>query len=239
MARMSALRTTQASAGQRGPKRSSNIDVCIAAAHHLGVRGDTELLEAWRAGDRAAGNELFHRHFDSVCRFFASKLSGEIDDLIQKTFLACVEGKERLAQTATFRAYLFGVARNVLCRHFRDKSNQRQRVDPLLESAGDLAPGPSRIFAEHREQVLLVNALRSLPLDHQILLELYYWENLSGPELAAALEIPEGTVRGRIRRAKELLEQALERLTDAPDLLQSTLGDLEKWAKSLRRPEEA
>lgn len=195
---------------------------------------DFDLLEAWRAGDASAGNELFHRHFDSVCRFFANKLGDDVDDLIQKTFLACVEGKERFRGDASFRGYLFGVARNVLRRYFRDKKYHRQRFDELEQSVHDLAPGPSMIVAEKREQQVLLQALRQIPLDHQITLELYYWEAMSASELGAVLGIPEGTVRGRIRRAKQLLEAELGKLADSPHLLESTIGDLEGWAKSLR-----
>jgi RNA polymerase sigma-70 factor (ECF subfamily) len=80
----------------------------------------------------------------------------------------------------------------------------------------------------------LLHALRRLPMDHQITLELYYWENLSGSELAEVLEVPEGTVRGRIRRAKTLLEASLAELAESPQQLESTVANLEGWALSLR-----
>lgn len=195
---------------------------------------DFELLSAWRSGDAAAGNELFHRHFDSICRFFSSKIQGDVEDLIQRTFLACVESRDRFSGQASFRAYLFGIARNVLHRYFRDKSRYRKRFAPMETTAADLAPGPSLLLADKREQRLLLTALRSLPLDHQIILELYFWENLTGPELALALDMPEGTVRGRIRRAKQLLEQAIESCADSPELMRSTMADLESWARSIK-----
>lgn len=195
---------------------------------------DFELLKAWRDGDAQAGNELFHRHFDSICRFFSSKIQGEVEDLIQRTFLACVESRDRFSGQASFRAYLFGIARNTLHRYFRDKSRYAKRFSPLESTATDLAPGPSLILADKREQRLLLTALRTLPIDHQIILELYFWENLSGPELAQALELPEGTVRGRIRRAKQLLENAIESCADSPEIRRSTLADLESWASSIQ-----
>lgn len=45
---------------------------------------DVELLEAWRGGDRRAGEQLFERHFDAVSRFFRNKLEFGVDDLIQR-----------------------------------------------------------------------------------------------------------------------------------------------------------
>lgn len=198
------------------------------------AQSDLELLDAWRAGDQRAGNELFNRHFDSICRFFANKAPAEVDDLIQRTFLACIEGRDRYRGDASFRGYLFGVARNVLRRYYRDKRYHDARFDPLVASVHDFGPGPSLLIADKREQELLLQALRRLPMDHQITLELYYWENMSGSELATVLEIPEGTVRGRIRRAKQLLETALAELAESPSQLESTVANLEGWARSLR-----
>ena len=203
------------------------------------ARVDVELLDAWRDGDTRAGNELFHRHFDSVCRFFANKAPNEVDDLIQRTFLACVEGRDRFRGDASFRGYLFGVARNVLRRYYRDKRYYDNHFDPLVVSVHDMGPGPSLLVADKREQELLLQALRRLPMDHQITLELYYWENMSGSELGQVLDAPEGTVRGRIRRAKQLLEAALSELAESPSQLESTVANLEGWARSLRQKVEA
>ncbi len=198
-------------------------------------QSDIELLDAWRGGDTSAGNELFNRHFDSICRFFANKAPSDVDDLIQRTFLACVEGRDRYRGEASFRGYLFGVARNVLRRFYRDKRYHDARFDPLVVSVHDLGPGPSMLVADKREQEVLLQALRRPPMDHQITLELYYWENMSGSELAQVLDIPEGTVRGRIRRAKKLLEEALAQIAESPQQLESTIANLEGWARSLRQ----
>jgi RNA polymerase sigma-70 factor (ECF subfamily) len=65
---------------------------------------------------------------------------------------------------------------------------------------------------------LLELALQHIPVDQQIALELSYWEELSAPEMARVLGVPENTVYSRIRRAKSHLKEALERLSnDAQD----------------------
>ena len=66
-----------------------------------------------------------------------------------------------------------------------------------------------------------------------MVLELYYWEAMTAKDLAEVLEIPEGTVRGRIRRAKQLLEEQLVKLAETDDL-ESTMSNLDGWARSLR-----
>ncbi len=192
-----------------------------------------ELLDAWRAGDRDAGNQLFERYFDAICRFFANKVHHQIDDLIQKTFLGYVEGRDRFQKQASFRTYLFAVANNVLRAHFRQKRPDSD-FDPGESSADDFTPSPSTIFALQQEQRLLLEALRRIPLDYQLVLELYYWEDMAAPELAQILSIPEGTVRSRLRRAKEALADKMASLAKSPELLRTTLSDLEKWVRSLR-----
>ena len=195
---------------------------------------DEELLDAWRGGDAEAGNELFERHFEGVCRFFRNKLADGVEALLQRTFLACVESKDRFRGDASFRTYLFTIARNELYTYLTRSSRDHARIEPHEISAFDLGPTPSSIVARRKEQRMLLEALRRIPLDHQVALELYYWEELPASELARVLAIPEGTVRTRLRRAKSLLEQALRDLgSPAPDLA-STMAGLEDWARSLR-----
>ena len=195
---------------------------------------DGELLESWRNGDRKAGEELFERHFDAVARFFRNKVDHGIDDLIQRTFLACVESKDKFRGDSSFRTYLFGVAHNVLGKHFRSKKRHGDKIDFGVTSVFDLSPSPSVIVAKHREQQVLLQALRKIPLDHQIVLELYYWEKLSAREVAEVVQVPEGTARTRIRRAKQLLEEEMAKLMGNKDQLETTIANLDSWAASLR-----
>ena len=195
---------------------------------------DAELLEAWRGGDRKSGEELFERHFDAVARFFRNKVDHGIDDLIQRTFLACVETKDRFRGDSSFRTYLFGVAHNVLGKHFRSKKRHGDKIDFGVTSVFDLSPSPSVIVAKHREQQVLLQALRQIPLDHQIVLELYFWEKLSAREVADIVGVPEGTAKTRIRRAKQLLEDQMGKLVWSKDQLESTIANLDGWAASLR-----
>ncbi len=195
---------------------------------------DFELLYAWRAGDREAGNRLFERYFEAVCRFFSNKVQAQIDDLIQKTFLGCIEGRDRFQKQASFRTYLFAVAHNVLRAHFRERRRDGEPFHPTQNSSDEFGPSPSSVLAVHQEQRLLLEALRRLPLDYQLVLELYYWEDMPAPELAQVLNIPEGTVRSRLRRAKEALSVRMTELADEPELLRTTMSNLDRWVRSLR-----
>ncbi len=194
---------------------------------------DFELLDAWRAGDMDAGSQLFDRHFDSIHRFLRNKVGDDTDEVMQRTLLACVESRDRFRRASSFRTFLFGVARLELLTFYRRKRKLARNVALENHSLYDLDPSPSTVVAQHMEQRLLHEALRRLPIDLQIALELHYWESMSATEIATVLEIPPGTVKSRLRRAKELLRESMRVLALTKEQLESTLGDLEGWAKSL------
>ncbi|MCA9652021.1 MAG: sigma-70 family RNA polymerase sigma factor [Myxococcales bacterium] len=172
------------------------------------MRTDEELLQAWRARDEAAGRELFARYFEVLGRFFGSKTSEDVDDLVQQAFLALLEGQQRIRETSSFRAYLFSIARRTL--YARYGARLRNREDPGEKTAHDLLPSPSQHAAASEETQRLLDALRRLPLDQQIALELFYWEDLTADEIADVVEAPVGTIRSRIRRARRQLARLLD-----------------------------
>jgi RNA polymerase sigma factor (sigma-70 family) len=202
------------------------------------VHDERELLRRWRAGDQSAGNALFERHFDGLYRFFAGKVSRDVEDLIQQTMLACVEGRDRIAgeSTTSVRAYLFGTARNVLYAHYR--RHVHERFDAVHTSLEDLGPSPSRLVDEAAAARLLAAALRRIPLDLQILLELHYWEQLSHSELAAALAVSVGSVKGKLQTAKAQLRRHMAELASGEGLaaLPEVDLDLDRWVAALPGP---
>lgn len=197
------------------------------------MEDDFGLLEAWRAGDEKAGNTLFRRHFRTLFRFFSTKLDGAVDDLVQDTMLGCVKGRDRFRHDATFKTYLLRVARNRLFSHYK----KRERgFDPMESSAVDGGASPSSAMAGDEERARLLAALRRIPLEFQVTLELYYWEGLKGPALAEVLDISDHTVRSRLSRARAKLREELATLarTATADLeTRDRDGDFDAWAEKL------
>ena len=195
--------------------------------------GDSALVEAWRGGDREAGKRLFLAHYAGVARFFRNKVGEAGPDLIQRTFLACLEGRERFRHDASFRSYLFSIAYKILCKHYREQRRDAARVDFEEDTAHALS-SPISAVAARQEQRLLLEGLRRLPVDYQVVLELHYWEGITAAELAEVLGIPLGTAKTRLRRGRELLEARLREISTSAVLLRSTLADLDGWAAQLR-----
>jgi RNA polymerase sigma-70 factor (ECF subfamily) len=175
---------------------------------------DHELLCAWRAGDRVAGDALIGAHFASICRFFRTKLGDDVEDLIQQTFLDLLAAS---SPVTSVRATLFTIARRRLLDHLRARY-QRDEIELVTSiSLADLGTSPSTAVARSERQRLVLEALRRIPLDQRMALELAYWEDLSGAEIAQILEISEHTVRSRLARARQALRDQMEALDGTPD----------------------
>jgi len=195
---------------------------------------DRDLLTAWGGGDADAGNTLFDRHFAALYRFFRNKVGDEVDDLVQQSFLACVEGREGFRADASFRTWLLSVARHKLYDRFRVQRRDAARFDPDATSAVDLGVSAPSALANKAEQKLLLAALRRIPVTSQVTLELYYFEGMRGPAIAEVLGVPEPAIRSRLRRGLEQLRREIAALGREPAQIQSTIEGLDDWAESLR-----
>lgn len=170
---------------------------------------DLRELLRWRAGDQAAGEALFARYVERLCRFFASKCQGDVDELVQRTLLACVRAKDQFRAEASFRSYIFTIARNELYHHLRKLRRDGERLDFATTSVAELVTTPATRLARSAEQRRVVETLRELPVEQQTLLELHYWEELDIAELAEVFETTPGTIRVRLHRARKALRGKL------------------------------
>ncbi|MCA9648461.1 MAG: sigma-70 family RNA polymerase sigma factor [Myxococcales bacterium] len=174
----------------------------------MSTRPDAELVEAWGAGEREAGAELVRRHAARLHRFFRYRAGDRADDLVQATLLECVRSRGRLRDAAAFRSFLFGIAYNVLRadarRGLRDGAPQ-----PMRSAVPAPGPSPSGAVAERHDRAQLAHALRLLPMELQVALQLHYWEELTAAEISEVLGWPLGTVKTRLRRAHRDLGETL------------------------------
>lgn len=197
---------------------------------------DPALLEAWQGGDKQAGRQLVKRYYEPIYRFFFGKVAdGACEDLTQETFEVLIRRREGYRGEGPFRAYLYGIARFVLVAHIRKRQRHRDRFEPAEHSAIDpVSAAASEIFAAREHERVVAAALRSLPLDDQITIELKDWEGLTQDELASLFEVPRSTMGSRISRARARLRKAIEaQLKDAQKLAELEEG-LETCMRSIR-----
>lgn len=191
---------------------------------------DLQLLERWSAGDTVAGNALFERYFDVVYRFFERKTDGDIDDLVQETFLACLRSRDAFRRQSSFKTFLLAIARNTLFGHWRRVSAGRRTLDFDELSIASLSTSAGTKMVRLEQRAALLEALRNLPIDQQLLLEMFYWEGLERGELAEVLEVAEATIGSRLFRARKSLQEALG---EGPEARKSE-ADFDEWARGLR-----
>jgi RNA polymerase sigma factor (sigma-70 family) len=192
---------------------------------------DLDLLEQWRAGDADAGQALFERHFDSIYGFFETKCPNEADELVQSTFLAVLRAKTQFRGDASFRTYLFTIARNELYRVLRTRQRKGTQVDFALSSIAELVSTPGTRMARNQEHRQLLEALQRLPVEQQTLLELHYWEEMEIAELAQIFDAPAATIRTRLHRARKALRELVEHA--APRQALESLETMDAWARGL------
>ncbi|MFO0635099.1 MAG: sigma-70 family RNA polymerase sigma factor [Nannocystaceae bacterium] len=183
------------------------------------------LLRAWADGDVEAGRRLFERHGGELADFLARKLDDGVDDLVHQSFAACVERARAGAQIDDVRAYLFRCARNALV----DRLSARARFDPEIASLQDTGTSPSQHCAREQQRRLLHAALRRLPLDDQLALELHYWHELPVEAIGAVLGLGRSTTLSRLHRARARLRAILPTLP-------ADAAELERSLDALARP---
>ncbi|HWB74133.1 MAG TPA: sigma-70 family RNA polymerase sigma factor [Nannocystaceae bacterium] len=172
---------------------ASDTTATIVLEHALFVR--------WRDGDVRAGTELARRVDPLLNRYFARRFTGDIRDLVQRTWLAMIEAKLRFRMDCPFRAFCLATARNIM----REEIRRLRRCPPIDEPMLVPTAIPDPVDELERAEVFaqLDLVLDGLDARSAEVVRLFYWEDTCGRKIGIQLAIPESSVRSRLRRAKQ------------------------------------
>jgi RNA polymerase sigma-70 factor (ECF subfamily) len=164
---------------------------------------DAELMVEARRGSRDAFQIVFERYRGAVWAFFRRRVAdaSRAEELTQDVFLAVIQGAARYEARGPFRAYLFGIAFNVLMAERRRSGHQEPA--PLEADAVAHTPNPD-------SALWVRQALAQLDPEEREILMLREYEQLSYQEMSEVLVIPVNTVRSRLFRARGALRSALQ-----------------------------
>jgi len=185
-----------------------------AAWHPLGERerDDADVIAASRT-DPETFAVLYDRYAADIHRYAARRVgTGHADDIVAETFLAAFRRRTSYDTSHRMaRPWLYGIATNLLARHRRDEERlyralERTGIDPLPEPMDTTVV--ARVTAQSRHQSLAAALAGLAPRDRDALL-LLAWGGLTYEEVAEALDVPTGTVRSRIHRARKKTREAL------------------------------
>jgi RNA polymerase sigma factor (sigma-70 family) len=167
---------------------------------------DSALIARLAGGEREAIDRLYGR-FGRPLFAFAHEIVGDAglaEEIVQDTFVAAWKGAARFEGRSSVSSWLFAIAR-------RQARDRLRRVQPdqasveALEALPAADPGPEAAALAAATRTELAAALERLPAKHRECLVLAFVAELSGPEIAAVLGIPEGTVKSRIHAARRAL----------------------------------
>lgn len=203
-------------------------DRSLGARTHGGTADSAEerhLLARCKQGDRAAFDDLMRRYEKKVYNF-AFRLCGNYDDandIAAETFVRIYHALTHFRGDASFITWLFRIVTNV---YLDDRKRKRARPQQSLEEVIELeetnvrrqiedpAPTPEEVAQTRERSEMLQAAIDTLPDYQRMMIVLYHTEGRSYEEIAEILDLPIGTVKSRLNRARLSLRESLEPLRE-------------------------
>lgn len=171
-------------------------------------RRDELLAIRCQLGEPAAFEDLIAR-WHAPLWTYVRRVLGEQEaarDTLQDVWIRVIRGIPRLREPASLRPWLFGIARRAMMDRMRGRY-----ADPVAgEIDVDTLPDTAVQALDEHDLAALDGALANLPVLERDVLTLFYLEELSLTEVAAAMNVPVGTVKSRLFRARRLLRQAMD-----------------------------
>jgi RNA polymerase sigma-70 factor (ECF subfamily) len=156
---------------------------------------------------------IFDRHATALFRYLVRRVGpDEADGLLGELFRVAFERRHTFdVAREDARPWLYGIATKLLARHRRSEARRLHATARLLErqdvAHADFADGLSAMIDASAGWPAVADAISSLPAGERDALLLFVWEELSYDEVAAALDVPVGTVRSRLNRARRRMRE--------------------------------
>ncbi|SNY48920.1 RNA polymerase, sigma subunit, ECF family [Arsukibacterium tuosuense] len=166
------------------------------------------LVMAMQGGDKRAFTLLYQHYHRDLRRFAAYLLANPAaaEDLVQNVWLKVSRRIARLNDPAVFTSWLYRAVRWEVLDYQKQTANRKQQ--PLNEDE------PTAVCDEHSEKNAdssdLNKALALLAADERLVIQLHYLHELELSQIALIVDIPLGTVKSRLHRARQQLQQRLQ-----------------------------
>lgn len=185
------------------------------------AQNDFILVGRAKDGDQKAYAELMQRYKDSIY-FMALKMVNNKDDamdLTVETFAKAFENIDKYKPDFAFSTWLFRIATNNCIDFLRKKRlnvislqtlSEDDKEDKQLQIASD-SLNPEQTSIKKQESEKLKSVVEQLPLRYRTLIILRYYDEQSYEEIAQQLDLPLGTVKAQLFRARDLMSNIMNR----------------------------
>ncbi|HYN87865.1 MAG TPA: RNA polymerase sigma factor [Ardenticatenaceae bacterium] len=172
---------------------------------------DFDLVRAMAAGDSQALESLYARHGPGLLTYLVAQLGQRAvaEEVLQDVMLAAWNGAAHFRGDSQVRTWLLSIARHRAANARRRRTPGRAPLDEETLVAGD--PHPSTSLEQQEKRGSIRRALTQLSEEQRETLELVFFHELSGDEVALVTGVALGTVKSRLHRAKAALRKLLER----------------------------
>jgi RNA polymerase sigma-70 factor, ECF subfamily len=188
-----------------------DCDDCSSERAPDRVESDAELWSRVRSGDADAFGSLFERHGHAIYNYCFHRTGdwSTAEDLTSLVFLEALRRRSKDIPDGFVRAWFFGIATNVIRNARRSQRRHAAAMARLPREAltPSFADDAVSRLDDERTMGLIVAGLRRLPRREREVLALVVISQLSYEEAALALDVPLGTVRSRLSRAKRRLRE--------------------------------
>ena len=193
----------------------------------LKAQKDVELVEKAKAGDQQAYGELLGRYRDAIYFMLLKMVNNPIDaeDLTIEAFGKAFKNIDQYAPNFAFSTWLFKIATNNCIDFIRKKRASHISLDQTADGEDSLAPSsmiqsdvpdPETYMINQQKIKHMRKIVSRLKPRYRQLVELRYFKEYSYEEIAVELDIPIGTVKAQLFRARELLLNILNRSSEKP-----------------------
>lgn len=181
---------------------------------------DAILIERSQQGDRAAFNALIIKHEERAYHYAyrLTRNQEEASDVVADAFVRIFNALKNFKGNSSFPTWMYRILTNCFLDHRKkEKTKQTLSIDQVMQGSegelarepADLGPGPIEETERSERQVQIESAVNSLPEYQRAMIVMYHAENMSYDEIAAALDLPVGTVKSRLNRARLVLREML------------------------------
>jgi RNA polymerase sigma-70 factor (ECF subfamily) len=158
--------------------------------------------------------ELYDEHVRFVWRALRrlGVRDGDLPDAAQDVFVVAHRKLPEFEGRSKVTTWLFGICMRVVSDRRRLAHERHERATPELAESDPSPVDPTSLHDRQRAREMLDGILSRMPDDQRIVFSLFELDEMTGDEIAELLEIPVGTVRSRLRLAREVFQQGVQRL---------------------------